>query len=262
MTLIVGIVCSDGVVLAADSASTDAEAQTKQPYQKIRRLATHRLLYGGSGDGGLLQKIDDALSGCPGRDRIRRWRQELKGRIVPEQREAVQVHAPYPAAGFHAPPVAILLFAGICEGQPFLLEIEKDGRDTVYNAGMGHFAAIGSGKPWAQALFRPYLFTPRDLELGTIFAYRVLEDAIDLASANLARPIHIWRIPVVGEPSQVSEEEMDQKLKNVVNIWRSMEADTVGRLRQQPEPTGPAAEIPTAPTPAGPPAAPPGPTAT
>jgi hypothetical protein len=106
------------------------------------------------------------------------------------------------------------------------------------------------------------LFTPRDLELGTIFAYRVLEDAIDLASANLARPIQIWRMPVAGEPSQVTEEEMDQKLKNVVNIWRSMEADTVGRLKQQPEPVRPAAEIPTAPAPAEPPPAPPGPTAT
>jgi len=63
MTLIVGIVCQDGVVLAADSATSDIEAQTKQPTEKIRRLGHQKIFYGGSGDYGLVQKIEEALVG-------------------------------------------------------------------------------------------------------------------------------------------------------------------------------------------------------
>jgi len=243
VTLIVGIVCQNGVVLASDSASSDPEAQSKQPFEKIRRLGQHRVLYGGSGDVGLLQKIHEALVGFVPQGRIRRIRLELRTRIVPELLEAVKHHAPYPAQGFNRPPEAVHLFVGIADNKPWLLEIEKDGRDTVYDDSLGNFAAIGSGKPWAQAIFRPYLFTPRDLELGTILTYRVMEDAIDLASANLARPIHIWRLPLTGDPVKVTQEEMDQKLNPVRGLWRKMEAEALGKLRAQPEPEA-APEIP------------------
>ncbi len=235
MTLIAGIVCQDGVVFAADSASSDTTAQTKQPYEKIRRLGQHRILYAGSGDVGLLQKIDEALNGFPQRDRLRRICQELKVRIVPEQREAVKFHSPYPAQGFNVPPEAVFLFAGISEGRPWLLEIEKDGRDTAYDQTMGNFAAIGSGKPWAQATFRPYLRTARDLRLGTILAYRVLDDAIALSMAFLAPPIHIWKIPVEGDPSEVSAEEMAQ-LKDLREVWRIMEVEILGQLEPKAAP--------------------------
>jgi proteasome beta subunit len=243
LTLIVGIVCQDGVVLAADSASSDAETQTKQPTEKIRRLGKHPILCGGSGDVGLLQKIQEAMAGFAPQGRLKRIRQEIKGRIVPELQEAVKYHAPYPAAGFNRPPDGIHLFAGIAEAKPWLLEIEKDGRDTIYDEALGNFAAIGSGKPWAQAIFRPYLFTPRDLELGTILAYRVMTDAIELSSAFLAPPIHIWRIPVDGEPNEVGQEEIDTKLKNVLGLWRAMETEVLGKLRAQSQPET-AAEIP------------------
>lgn len=246
MTLIAGIVCDDGVILAADSANTDMDAGTKQPVEKIKRLGEHKILYGRSGDAGLLQKIDDALQGCPHRDVMKRFRQELKARIVPEQQEAVRFHAPYPAQGFNRPPEAILLFAGIVGGQPTLLEIEKDGRDTVYGKDMGNFAAVGSGKPWAQAIFRPFLYTPRNLELGKVFAYRVMVDAIALASGLIAEPVRIWVIPVNGEITQVEAVEME-RLLHQREMWREMEEEAVGRLLRprpapEPEPTLPAPE--------------------
>lgn len=240
MTLIAGLVCSDGVVFAADSAATDGPV--KQPATKIKRLGNQPMLYGWSGDGGLVQKIEQAFDGFVVKDSIKRVRQELKVRIVPELAESCKYHAPYPARGFDEPPTAVMLFAFTCGGRPCLLEIERDGRDTLYDAAVGNFTAIGSGKPWAQAIFRPFLYTPRDLELGKIFAYRVLRDAIELASAGLAEPIRIWTLPVKGEPALVTEEGME-RLRETRELWRQLEAEAVGKLLL-PQPEAAAQEPP------------------
>jgi len=112
MTLIIGIVCKDGVVLAADSATSDPETGTKQPMEKIKRIGEEPILYGGSGDVGLLQKIDENLATLKSKSVLKNTRKEIKKLIVPEQKEACQFHSPYPQPGFHQPPPAILLFGG------------------------------------------------------------------------------------------------------------------------------------------------------
>lgn len=62
MTLIVAFGCSDGVVLSADSASSEQDVGTKQEVsEKIRRVGNLPIVYGGSGDVGLLQKIDEGV---------------------------------------------------------------------------------------------------------------------------------------------------------------------------------------------------------
>src|SRR2546425_281830 len=133
MTLIAGIVCDDGVVLAAESATSDFESGTKQPTTKIKRLGAQRVMYAGSGDVGLLQKIDAALTGFIVPPGIKRARQDLRSRIFPALEEGMKFHTPYPQVGLNVPPSAVLLFAFICAGRPCLLEIEKDGRDTLYD---------------------------------------------------------------------------------------------------------------------------------
>jgi hypothetical protein len=61
MTLIVAIGCSDGVVLASDSCSTDLDNRTKQPVDKIKRIPGQAILWGGSGSGGLIDRIGEEL---------------------------------------------------------------------------------------------------------------------------------------------------------------------------------------------------------
>lgn len=237
MTLIVAIGCSDGVVIGADSASSDMDSGIKQPSEKIRRIGERNILFGGSGDVGLLQNINESLADFTQQPNLKRIRQQIKKRVVPELAEAVSSHSPYPQPGYNVPPCAILLFVGIQDGKPWILEIEKDGRDTIYDEGLGNFAAIGSGKPWAQALFRPHLKTERDIELGKIFAYRVIDDAITLAVGGLAPPIHIYTISSENQIEKVDQEELN-KLSETCELWKSIEREAVGQALAEPKNEG------------------------
>jgi len=85
MTLILAIACTDGIVIASDSASSDPASGTKQPIDKIKRLGNLSILYGGSGDFGLLQKINENLITFTPKPNLKRTRQELKKLIISEQ---------------------------------------------------------------------------------------------------------------------------------------------------------------------------------
>ena len=223
MTLVLAIGCTDGVVIGADSASTDESL--KQPFVKIQQLGTHPILYGGSGDIGLGQKLDEALEGTVMRDSVKLMRREIKKRLAQDLRESASLHAAYPTTDSHLPPVAILLFAGVLDDKPWILEIEKDNSDTVYGNDLGNFAAIGSGKMLAQALFRPHLWNARDLQEGKVLAYRILDEAINLSATGLARPIHIHTITLDGSIEKVKEEECEA-LDDTCEGWRQLERES------------------------------------
>ncbi len=234
MTLIVAIACKDGIVMASDTASTDTDSGTKLTCDKIRKLGEHPILYGCSGDVGLSQKIQESLAGFKPQHNLKRTRQALRQLIVPELKEAVALHAPYPQAPYHLPPDSVLLFAGVLEKQPWILEIERDGRDTHYDDSFGNFAAIGSGKPWAQAAFRLHRRTDRDVKLGVVFAHRIVEDSIEIAAAYLAKPIHIYTMNLDGEVTKIDADEV-KRLEDTCETWRALEREAVGKLLA-PEP--------------------------
>ncbi len=229
MTLIIGIGCEDGAIIASESASTDTESGTKQPYIKVRRLKDENILYGGSGDVGLIQKIQESLKNYRHRNNIKNIRQELKIHIIPVLKESNQLHAPYPQSQFYQPPIAIFLFVGIINEHAWILEIERDGRDTLYGEDMGYFHAIGSGKPWAQASFRRYLHEKRKLELGKVLAYRTIYDSIALSAMGLSEPVQIHILKSDCDPEEILEDEIE-RLKDTCETWKTLETETLGKL--------------------------------
>ena len=61
MTIIIALMCQDGIVLASDSQGTDLEAQTKmEVVSKIFPLGTH-IAWGASGPIGLQQVTNESL---------------------------------------------------------------------------------------------------------------------------------------------------------------------------------------------------------
>jgi proteasome beta subunit len=238
MTLILGIVCNDGIIMAADSAATDLEAGTKQlSDRKIVHLPKQHCLMGISGDVGLGQKIHNRVEKMhPGFKDVAKFRFELKKEIVEELNAAIKIHAPYPDRLSQTPPAAICIAAGYIEGRPYLIEYEKNGGDTNYaEKELMGFVAIGSGKGLAHALFRPFLAQSRDLSVGKVIAYRVLSDAISVSAHYLAEPIHMYCMTPDGTVQVLSDGEKAQ-YNTTCALWRRMEFDSLGRaLAPQPE---------------------------
>jgi 20S proteasome alpha/beta subunit len=228
MTLVLAIGCSDGMVIAADGLSMD-ETNIKSSAEKITRISGSPILYGQSGDVGLQQKMDESLTSVKPGTTMKATRRNIKrqtGVVFQESRESwVQ----YPRRPFNEPPDASLLFVGILDRKPWIMQIETDNRDTMFGDQMGNFAAIGSGKVMAQALFRPHLETDRNLELGKIFAYRIVDDAIDLTAYGLGYPIRIYTLALDGTVRRVEREEL-RKLNDTCESWRQLERDTVGEV--------------------------------
>jgi 20S proteasome alpha/beta subunit len=243
MTLVIAVGCSDGVILAADSAMTDSEIGSQQMAEKISQIRNLPMLMGFSGSVGLLQKVEEDLQTFQQKTTPKRIRQHVKELVLPELALSTKWHAPYPQQGFHQPPVCILLLAGVLNGEPWILEIERDGSDQMFGPKMGSFAAIGSGKNWAQAIMRPHLMTERTLEQGKVFAYRVLEDSINLGS-ELAKPIHMLTVSADGTVATVDQDEQDQTLAPTCELWRSLERDAVGKLFAPQMAKEPTPEIP------------------
>lgn len=245
MTLVVAVGCTDGVVVASDSATADPESGTKQPSRKVWQVGELPVLCGGSGDVGLLQKIEESLTtGVLSAHSAKRLRQDIKRTVVSELKQNAELFVPFPQPGFNVPPDATTLFAFVAEGRSWILEIEKHGGDTLYDDRLGNFAAIGSGKPWAQAVFRPHLREARTVEEGKVLAYRVVDDAIELAAAGLAAPIHMYTLSLDGTVHQIGEPDVT-RIRHFCGLWRKLERECFQQALA-PAQEEPSAEIPPA----------------
>ena len=223
MTLVLAIGCTDGIVLASESASTDV---TVFEVDKLCRVRDQPILYGGSGDVGLLQKLDAAIDGMTIKKSVDKTIAEIKGRVVMVLRESARQHAPYPEAPFDKPPVGILLFGIVQDEHAWIVEFERDGHDTVFGDTYGNFAAIGGGKPFAQIIMRPHVSVERTLEKGCVLASRIIDDAIHLAPSGLGGPIHIQTINVQGNIEELSREQL-RALSDTCELVRDAERSAI-----------------------------------
>jgi 20S proteasome alpha/beta subunit len=240
LTLVLAIGCSDGIVLASESASTDV---TVTEVNKLVRVKDRPIMYGGSGDVGLLQKLDAVIEGVTLKNGAEKTIREIKSKVVMVLRESAKQHAPFPEAPFDKPPVAILLFAIVQDGRPWIVEYEKDGHETVFGDPQGNFAAIGGGKPIAQIIMRPHLPTARTLEKGRVLAYRIVDDAIRLAPSGLGGPLHIQTIDLEGNVEELSKEQL-QALGDTCELVRNEECRVIDCVLAPPLPATDVSEIP------------------
>ena len=229
MTLIVAVAFANGVVVGSDSAASDADTQLKQDVLKVRHLEGCSILLGISGASGTTQHIEEAFATFQPKDSLKRIRQEVKKIVTSELKEAYSGYVYVPGTQAN-PPVAVVLLAGLCENRPFILEVDRDGQDTVFGDGLGSFAAVGSGKMIAQAIFRPHLGPAgsRSEEQAKVLACRVIEDAIALSAAFVAAPVHLHVATAGTDTRECSREELEG-LSDTCAAWRQLERDTLSQ---------------------------------
>lgn len=114
MTLVLALICTDGIIMASDGQSTfpTGAGPMRLPSEKIHAVGS-RLLWGGSGDVGLLQKIGVVLCDLSEYDlsrAITKLRPAMRGKVRGEQEAAAKSYLPVEKA--FPQPVAHVLFSG------------------------------------------------------------------------------------------------------------------------------------------------------
>jgi proteasome beta subunit len=229
VTIVLSIMCADGVVIAADSQITDKDRGMSFPGQKLHDLGDHAA-WAGSGARGVLTDIQKALNESAeevlAADEVSHALQELALPIL--RRHYDMFISDIPGEDNEGTPSAYLLAAGYSKGEPFIIEINPNGMVSRYED-IG-FHAIGSGAPQAQqagTLLAHFRMVERPVDYGVLGAVRVIE-ALSVTSPSVGLEIDVARITPDGA-HHLTEEELDA-VREDVKRWIKAEHELLDGL--------------------------------
>ena len=229
MTVVLSIVCADGLVMAADSQITDSARGMSYPGQKLHPLGDHAA-WGGSGARSVLLDLEKIFSASPqaileGEDVAR----EIQERVIPVLRHHYENFiVEVPGEETAGTPSAYVLAGGYVGDEPFVIEVNPNGMVSHYED-VG-FHAIGSGAAMAQqagALLSHFDMTEREVDYGVAAAVRTL-DALARTSPSVGDEIDVCRITPEGA-HQLSARELT-KVRKLVARWAEAEQQALDRL--------------------------------
>jgi len=218
MTVVLSIVCADGLVLATDSQITDADRGMTYPAQKLHPLGA-TAAWGGSGSRAVLLDLEKVFASSAaaileGEDVGR----ELQERVLPVLRHHYDTFIPeVPGQETKGGPAAYVLAVGYAHDRPFVVEINPNGMIGHYED-IG-FHAVGSGSALAQqagALLGHFDIRERPVAYGVAAAVRTL-DALARTSASVGDEIDVCRITPEGA-AHLEDDEVDE-VRGVVQRW-------------------------------------------
>lgn len=218
MTVVLGIRCADGVVLASDSQVTESDRDISYPDRKLHPLGD-TAAWGGSGARSVLHDVESVLAveadEVLGSQDVGRALQE---RVVPALRHHYdQFISEVPGQETSGTPAAYVLAGGYAGGEPFLVKVDPAGLVSRYED-VG-FHAIGSGAPMAQqaaALLAHFDLDRRDLDHGVAAAVRVI-DALSVSQPQVGGPLNVYRLLPDGS-HRLDEDEITE-IRQVVRRW-------------------------------------------
>lgn len=229
MTVVLAVVCSDGVVIAADSQITDSSRGMSYPAQKLHPFGDTGA-WGGSGARSVLTDVERRFEEAAGTV----LESEDIGHAIQEQvLPVLRYHYEHfieevPGEKTTGTPSAYLLAAGYAEGSPWIVEINPNGMVSRYED-IG-FHAIGSGAPMAQqagALLSHMYISKRNTDHGVVAIVRVL-DALSVTSPSVGAPFDVCRITADGA-HHLDEDEIKQAHAHV-RRWTDLEQKALDEL--------------------------------
>jgi len=264
MTLIVGIKCQDGVVMAADSAATfttpPGEPTVCQPCKKLSAPGED-LIIGTSGPVGLAQSFCQEIGVLLGRNQSRcYWKTPLDARN--DLRSAMWKHAQkeleggalvWRATGQPAPPFSALI-ALRTKDVPSLIEFDEKCSPEEATDDLP-CKCIGVGQRLADtflAFTRRVLWPPGlpKLEHAVFYAYWAVWEAIRVSPGGLAGPVQIMTLAKSGE-SWIACELDESQLGEHPQFMEEAERAMGEAVRSLLEADQRVAETPSLPTPPG-----------
>lgn len=210
MTVVLALVCADGVVMGADTQITENDRGMSYQAQKLHPLGTHGA-WGGSGARAVLVELatifDESAGAILEAEDVGRALQE---RTVPVLRHHYENFLPeVPGEKTTGTPSAYVLAAGWTADAPWIVEINPNGLATRYDD-IG-FHAVGSGAAMAHqasTLLQHLEMRDRPVEVGVVVAVRVL-DALRRTSPSVGLEIDVRAITADGAHS-LDDDELQQ----------------------------------------------------
>lgn len=210
MTLIVGILCSDGVVMASDSAATLAAGAThtigQQAVQKVRGLKNGTLLYSFTGAVGIGQLAAAELEA--------KWDGSRRAEVLAATLGKTLAQLIHPFLLTTQPLVSVMgpsaagsvickhLLAGIVNGAPALMQFSENGAPELASSELP-FVALGSGQPRADpflALLKRVLWPSASptVREGTLAAVWAIQHVIQVDPGGVAGDVQLATLTTAG----------------------------------------------------------------
>ncbi len=240
MTVAIGLVCKDGVLVASDSMASDP--QTAHTVTKIFKLDTCPVVWTASGSVYVIEEVGHALSGIDkpnaktggppiafAEPNLTALRSSLTAAIHRTMRacyESALASTPFPPGAIAPNFQTSFLVAGYANSTTWLLEFAEDGQ-VNWHTKFG-FYAIGSGGPFARVahgLMAHYLSNPLTVEQGARVAYRAIQTTCEVSPGGVGLPVQI--AVVDGEGTRVLEETEISEIETAVERWKTLEAETL-----------------------------------
>lgn len=229
MTVVLAVVCSDGVVIGSDSQITESSRGMSFPAQKLHPLGSCAA-WGGSGARGVLEDLRPILDGdAPAILEAPNIGDEIQERVVPIlKKHYANYIEDVPGQGDGGGVSAYVLAAGVSQGKKWVVEVNPNGLIGRYDD-VG-FHAIGSGAAMAQqagALLSHFRMTERSVDHGVVAVVRVL-DALAATSPSVGGPIDVARIVEEGA-HHLDEKEIARARKDAAR-WQKGEQEVLDGL--------------------------------
>lgn len=243
MTLVIGVKCSDGVVMVADSAATFGyigQHTIWQPTSEKVEVVDSRGLIAVSGPVGLGQRFKAELARLlqrndflkrPAADVMTEVSQAFRGHLQQEFNAANMSSAIFGQSLALQSVSSATLVALAPEGGPTLFEFDHQGSPEELSISLP-FSCIGSGKALADAymaFFRKLFWPEHELpnrgqaEFAAVWAMR---QSIAVAPGGLGPPEHLYRLFGDGKryvASEVEQGELEEHRTSIRDITTMIE---------------------------------------
>lgn len=227
LTVAIGLVCSDGVLVASDSMGSSGK--TAQSRIKVHASEVSPTIWTYSGSQYTQQCIERAIE-----ESAKAGNDHHPDSVIPEVRESLRqaydnlVCPPGTEErelAAHAPDILIL---GWHDGQPSFRRLSGD--LASLDCDNERLVAVGSGRDYAavvRASLAHYLDRPVGLHLGKVLAHRVIRIVCDVSSYNVAPPIQIAIADASG--ARVLSTLEIAEVADLQDRWVAVESGTLER---------------------------------
>ena len=245
MTVAIGLVCSDGVVVASDSlASGGSQGWVASKATKVFKAPRLPLIWTASGSVHMIEEVattiremDAEIYGIGRNDSLPLFlqpalesiRSQFTNHAVKRMREIYTSALPNaekqadPRHPGHHVHEAEFLFLGFTNGQPFFLHLDEFGGMNWVHLD-NKFRSIGSGGDFAAAgaaLLENYVQADLAVEQGLQVAYRAIEATCRISTALVRTPVQLAVADADG--TRILDEDAIRVVQHDVESWTDWE---------------------------------------